>query len=195
MKRSLCSALVAAALLSGGAVAADARLQPGAEVAIEGKSSVRDFTCKAKSFNAKVELAGADPALTLENLAGAVKEVKLDIPAAALDCANDTMNEHMREAIHAEKHQNIGVQIHKYEVGVPVDGVAPMKLYADITLAGVTRPVTIIANARMVDGAVKVDGRYAMRMTEWGVKPPSLMLGTMKVRESVVIRFAVAVKP
>jgi polyisoprenoid-binding protein YceI len=121
--------------------------------------------------------------------------VRLEIPVKDLDCANDTMNEHMLEALKADKHPTVRLRLTRYEVGAATEGLAPLKLMGELTLAGVTRPVTLIASARpAADGSLRVEGRYLLKMTDWGVKPPSLMLGTMKVREAVLIRFDVAVK-
>lgn len=195
MKRKLIQAVIVALFSASTAFAAPVlKLQPRSQLFVEGKSTVRDFTCQAKELESRIDLADELEAVTVEQIASKVKDVKLTIPAKALDCSNDTMNEHMQKALDASAYQNISVEIRKYELGaVGEGGIAPLKLYADITMKGQTRPVTINAVAKpSSDGTVHVEGRYSLRMTDWGVQPPTLMLGTMKVRESVVIRFEVA---
>jgi polyisoprenoid-binding protein YceI len=194
LRHSLLSLLCAGAVAHAQAPAA-VKLQPGAELAIDGKSTVRDFTCSAATLSAELAPGAPEAALTLEKLAGAVGEVKLEIPVNALDCANETMNEHLLEALKAEEHPTIRFRLTAYEVGAVADGLAPLKLVGELSFAGQTRPVKLNASARpTADGGLRVEGRYTLKMTDWGVKPPSLMLGTMKVREAVVIRFAVALK-
>jgi hypothetical protein len=39
-----------------------------------------------------------------------------------------------------------------------------------------------------------VKASKVINMKEWGVKPPSLMMGTMKVKENVTVGFDVALK-
>jgi hypothetical protein len=39
-----------------------------------------------------------------------------------------------------------------------------------------------------------VKGVYDLRMTEWGLKAPSLMMGTMKVNELVKVNFDLVLK-
>lgn len=193
LRHSLLPLLCASALAHAQAPAV--KLQPGAELVIDGKSTVRDFSCRAKELSAQLTPGAPDAALTLEKLAGAVGEVRLEIPAKALDCANGTMNEHMLEALKAEEHPTILLRLTGYEVGPVAEGLAPLKLKGELTFAGQTRPVSFNASARPTeDGGLRVEGRYTLKMTDWGVKPPSLMLGTMKVREAVLIRFAVALK-
>jgi hypothetical protein len=37
-------------------------------------------------------------------------------------------------------------------------------------------------------------GKQTINMKEWGIKPPSLMMGTMKVKELVTINYDLTVK-
>ena len=173
----------------------EVKLQPQAELVIEGKSTARDFTCRAKAMRAEMDPGAPEADLSLEKLADVVGEVRLEIPVKELDCANGTMNEHLLEALKAEQYPTIRFRLTAYEVGAVAEGLAPLKLVGELTLAGKTLPVKLNARARpAADGSLRVEGRYTLKMTDWGVKPPSLMLGTMKVREAVLIRFNVAVK-
>jgi polyisoprenoid-binding protein YceI len=180
-----------------GAVAAQPGmvLQPGGELAIDGTSTVRDFTCKARGVTARLTPGESGGGLVLEQLAGALREVVLEVPAGRLDCANGTMNEHMYNALRSRQHPTIRFQLSGYEVGAVKDGQVPLRIHGELTLAGVTRPIDLEGHATPApDGGLRVRGRYPLRMTDWGVRPPTLMLGTLKVGESVVIRFDFALQ-
>jgi polyisoprenoid-binding protein YceI len=165
-------------------------LQPGAELAIDGKSTVRDFTCRAREVKAQLTPGNAEGSLALEQLTGALREVQLEIAVAKLDCANATMNEHMLNAMQATQHPTLRFRMSSYEVGAVKDGQVPLRIKGELTMAGTTRPVDLQASGTAgLDGELRVRGRYTLRMTEWGVKPPTLMLGAMKVFDPVVIRF------
>ena len=43
-------------------------------------------------------------------------------------------------------------------------------------------------------GVLRVTGRYELNMKEYGIKPPSLMMGTMRVRERVKVGFDLLLK-
>jgi hypothetical protein len=45
------------------------------------------------------------------------------------------------------------------------------------------------------NGGLRVKGSKEFLMSEFGVKPPSLMLGTMKVRDKVKVNFDVVLRP
>ena len=57
-----------------------------------------------------------------------------------------------------------------------------------------TQPVSIDATVASESGQLRVRGSKAIRMTDYGVRPPSLMMGTMKVKPAVTIGFDVLVK-
>ncbi|WP_257461078.1 YceI family protein [Archangium lipolyticum] len=180
-----------------GAVAAQPGmvLQPGGELAIDGTSTVRDFTCKARGVTARLTPGEAGGELVLEQLAGALSEVVLEVPAGRLDCANGTMNEHMYNALQSRQHPTIRFQMKGYEVGAVKDGQVPLRIHGELTLAGVTKPVDLDVRATQTpEGGLRVRGRYTLRMPDWGVRPPTLMLGTLKVGEAVVIRFDFALQ-
>ena len=59
-----------------------------------------------------------------------------------------------------------------------------------LTMGGVEKPITFDADVTAGDaGVLEVGGMVAINMKEFGLKPPSLMLGTMKVREMVNVKF------
>jgi polyisoprenoid-binding protein YceI len=165
-------------------------LQPGAQLAIDGTSTVRSFTCKAREVKARLTPGEAGGSLAPEQLAGALREVRLEVPTGQLDCANGTMNEHMLNALKAKENPTILFQMSGYEAGAAKDGQVPLRIHGALSMAGASRPIDLEARATPTpDGGLRVRGQYSLRMTEWGVRPPTLMLGTMKVGESVVIRF------
>ncbi len=179
--------------LAGAGTAAeppDVVLQPGGELAIDGTSTVRAFTCKAPVVNARLTPGEAGGELALETLEGALEAVVLEIPTGRLDCANGIMNEHMLNALQSRQHPTIRFEMSGYEAGAVKDGQVPLRIQGELTMAGVSRPIDLEGRATpTADGGLRVRGRYALRMTDWSVRPPTLMLGSLKVGDSVVIRF------
>ena len=161
---------------------------------VNGTSTVRSFECKAAEFDAAIESTGPGAAKAVAGGEKAVRTVTLTVPAARLDCANGTMNEHMLKALKAKEHGTITFKLSSYDVapeGAQVKGA----LKGELTLGGVTKPVTISAlGAAMPDGTLHVTGVYELKMTDYGLKPPSLMMGTMKVHDAVKVSFDLILK-
>ncbi|HEY0972267.1 MAG TPA: YceI family protein [Gemmatimonadales bacterium] len=161
---------------------------------VNGTSTVRSFECKATEFAAAIETSGPGAAKAVAGGEKAVRTVSVTVPAARLDCDNNTMNEHMLKALKAKEHGTITFELSSYDVA-PQGGKVQGTLKGKLTLGGVTKPITISAmGASMPDGTLHVTGTHELRMTDYGLKPPSLMMGTMKVHEAVKVSFDLILK-
>jgi polyisoprenoid-binding protein YceI len=121
-------------------------------------------------------------------LGALVQAAEVTIAVETLDCANGTMNGHMRKALRMDDHPRITFTLKGYTI----EG-ALATLDGSLAMAGRTNPVRIVATVSEGEGGVvSVRAEHELRMTEWGIKPPSLMLGTMKVHDPVTIHFDVA---
>lgn len=165
---------------------------PGSRLWVTGSSTVRDFECAAKRIDGEIRTDPADAALALADLERAVTGAEVAVQAADLDCRNDAMNGHLRKALRADAHPVIRFRVDSLTVAVTsaADGLA--RLAGTLQLAGEERPLVVdVALAQAEDGALGVAGAAAIDMTEWGIKPPKLMLGALKVHDRVVVHFDV----
>jgi polyisoprenoid-binding protein YceI len=170
-------------------------LQPESRLWVAGTSTVRSFQCQAGSFDATVTSSGSEAVAAV--LAGekAVSNVQVTVPAEKLDCRNGTMNEHMRKALKVKEFPTIAFRAAAYELTRVADSVA-VTLTGTLTLGGVEKPVTVTAIAKPgpTNGTLLVSGTREVRMSEFGLKAPTLMLGTMKVDDRVTVGFDIALK-
>jgi polyisoprenoid-binding protein YceI len=59
-----------------------------------------------------------------------------------------------------------------------------------LTLAGICRPVIMQVSLLMLgQGKIKFEGSQAVNMTDYGVKPPTALFGTIKARPQITIQF------
>lgn len=187
----LCLAPAAVAFSYG---SAPMTLTPTSRLWVDGTSTVRSWSCKATQIDATVETNG--PSATSAVLQGekAVTGVDVRIPVARLDCSNGTMNEHMWKALKAKEHQAIAFKVTSYDVAKAAAGVTGT-LTGELTLSGVTRPISIqAAGAAAADGTLHVTGSYEITMSEYQIKAPTLMLGTMRVGDKVKVSFDLYLK-
>jgi len=169
-------------------------LQPESRLWLAGTSTVRAFQCQAVTFDAKVASANGDAVTAI--LAGekAVTNVEVTVPTEKLDCRNSTMNEHMRKALKTKDFPTAVFRASSYDLARGTDSIS-VTLTGSLTLGGVEKPITIKAQAKPgPNGTLIVSGTREVRMTEFGLKPPTLMLGTLKVDEKVTVGFDVVLK-
>src|SRR5574338_441101 len=184
--RALSALCLVPAALAFAPAAPPLDVQPGSRLWMSGSSTVRSFQCAASSFETNIEaVPGAVTALL--NGDKAVSAVEVRVPTDRLDCKNDTMNEHMLKALKAKANPTIVFHVASYDL-TKEDGTLKVTLNGALTMGGVEKPVTVVANAKEeTAGVLRVTGTQEVRMTEWGLKPPSLMLGTMKVDERIKV--------
>ena len=99
---------------------------------VDGTSNVKAFSCTATKIDANVD---AQPNT---NPATAVKSASLVIPVNALDCKNETMNEHMKKALKMGNNPQIKWRMSSYSVegtSVAIEGF--------LTIAGKENPIEL----------------------------------------------------
>jgi polyisoprenoid-binding protein YceI len=171
-----------------------ATLQPASRLWVTGTSTVRDFSCQAKVVDASAQTTSAETAKDIMGGQKAVLSLDVKILPKNLDCANNTMNEHMLKALKADKNTSIEFKLTSYDMiaaGEKVTG----RLNGTLKLGGVEKAITLdaVGNATP-DGALHVTGAYPLLMTDYGLKAPSLMMGAMKVNPKVKVNFDLLLK-
>ncbi len=103
------------------------------------------------------------------------------------------MNKHMQKALKENQFPEIRFKTDRYNL---IDNGKEVKTQGELTIAGVTKPVELVAKLTPVQqGGTRVTGTVNVDMAEFDVKPPSLFFGSMKVAKTVTIRFNAVVPP
>ena len=168
-------------------------MQAESRLWVGGTSSVRGWECKATTFTATVTSA---PNAAATVLAGekAVDGVELIAPVDKLECGNGQMNGHMRKALKAETHGQITFRMTSYELARPADTLV-VTIDGMLTLGGTEKPIQLTGLAAPAgEGALRVSGTYSFKMTDFALKPPTLMFGRIKVHELVKVGFDIVLK-
>lgn len=170
------------------APAANLSYAAGSRLWLEGTSTVRSYRCEAGRIDGAVV---SHPATKVSELQAAVQDVVLAVPVALLECGNGTMNGHLQKALGAKQHPFVKYAHESHTVSA--DGAVQMK--GTLTIAGQSRPVALQARAtEQANGTIRVQGTHNLKMTDYGVEPPSLMFGTLDVHDPVTVGFDLQLK-
>ena len=193
------SALLAATATAGAqsASAIRLRLDPASELTIEGTSSLHDFHCKTNKINAYVDV---DPGYTkdLTKVARPIAAVKVNIVVKTLTCGNGQMDRNMYNTLKADENQLIKYTLSGYDI---LDGTAsPSAFTANTTgtlvVAGQEKPIAMKINAeRLSDGKAVAQGEQKLRMSDFGISPPSFMFGRLRVGDQIKVKFNLKAGP
>lgn len=176
------------------AVASGASAQAAAgSLLIDGTSTVRSWTCEAEQFTVK---PGPTKGFESGVLAGqpALETLTLSVPVNAIECGNGKMNDHLRNALKAGDHPQVLYTLSSYDIAAAQSG-AQVSTVGQLTIAGAERPIRMnVTVTKDATGALRVKGEHEIKMTDFGVKPPTLMLGTLKVGATVTVKFDVPLR-
>lgn len=166
-------------------------IHPESRLWITGASNIRHFTCQARQIGGTLELRGLpthDSVLSGEN---ASLEPSLRISVAHLDCGVGVMNRHLRDALHAPQYPVVEFRLATYDVDL-VAATPVVRMVGQVTIGGVQRPVALTATIQADSlGRLHVRGTHAVRMTEFGIRPPRRFGGLLRVRDRIVVHFDV----
>jgi polyisoprenoid-binding protein YceI len=178
-------------VLAAASVAGSLRFDTGSRVWVEGTSSTRGYRCEAPSVTG----AAQAPSVRLSELAAGTHRGEVTIAVANLDCRNGTMNGHMRRALKADEHASIRFRATSVQVTPAAEGPAAVRMRGQLSIAGQERAVTVDGTGVEEAGGLRVSGSTRLDMTEYGVQPPRLMAGTMRVHAPVTVGFDIHLKP
>jgi polyisoprenoid-binding protein YceI len=189
-RNAIVAGLGATLLAFGGLEAQQARNT----LTIEGTSTVRSWTCEAAEPDIRLE-----PATGFEAgvLAGekALETLTIGFAVAGIDCGNRTMDEHLQKALGMSRHPRVTYRLSRYDLERAAAGVAATAT-GELTIAGESRPIQMTVDVLAgPDGRLRVRGAQELRMTDFGVRPPTLMLGTLRVGDEVRVQFDVSLRP
>lgn len=170
-------------------------LQPESKLWVDGTSSVRSYTCRAARVDGSVATQPGSTSLAIADLEKTVRSAEVSVAVAGLECGNGTMNAHLRNALRSDTSPRISYRISSYDVAPAGAAAGKVKLNGTLEIAGTEKPVSIDATASNEAGRLRVKGSRQIRMTDFGVRPPTLMMGTMKVHDPVTVHFDVLLKP
>lgn len=184
--------IAAALLLLIPAAASAAALKPEGFLRVEGDSTLHKWTAKAAVLTLDVEPAeGLTPAAAIA--AGKVKALKLTVPVAELTSGEKSLDKNMRKAMKSDKFPEVVYDLGAAGVAAS-SGALAASTTGQLTIAGEKREIAMRLALVPADGAVAVRGSYELKMSDFGIEPPKLMMGAIKVKDAVTVRFDLTIK-
>jgi polyisoprenoid-binding protein YceI len=169
-------------------------LKPESKIVLEGSSNVHDWACRTSAFEAAIELDSTYQITPLAIIARPITRVSVTIPVKTLKCGNGKMDDNMYKALKADQFPDITYVLSSYEMdkAKSTDDSFAARTTGQITVSGKTVPVEIpITAVRGAGGSMKGEGVAKLLMTDFGIKPPVALLGTLRTRNELEIKFEV----
>lgn len=152
------------------------------EITLQGSSNIHDWKMVSNGSNLEATV-NVNPT---SKLIDAIQPLTFNMPVKALKSNEGLLNSRAYDALKADKFPNITFKL----ISATPSG-SQLNLVGQLTISGNTRDITLVANRTSEGSAQVLSGTKKIKMTEWGIKPPSYMLGMMKVYDDLTINYSV----
>jgi hypothetical protein len=157
----------------------------GLNLVVSGTSTLHDWDMKSSqgSFDASFTF----------NATGAVTGItglSFTTPASALKSGKDAMDKNAYKALKTDKNPNISFTASSATVTSVNATDFTVKAVGKLTIAGAPLDAEIVATGKLnADKTITVTGAKNISMKDFGMTPPSFMMGTIKTGNDVTLKF------
>jgi polyisoprenoid-binding protein YceI len=191
--------LVAAFATTAGAQSDDVRLVLGplSELTFEGTSTMHAFHCKTTKLEATVNVDPTYVEARLSKLNRPLKTIDVVIPVKSLSCGSGGLEKNMLKTLKADKYPEIRYHLSTYQVdGAATDDGMTLRAVGTVTVAGQQKTFEmLVKTSRGTNGNATATGTQTLLMTDFGIKPPVFMLGTLKTGNKITVSFKLNMSP
>lgn len=160
---------------------------PDSRIQIDGDSTMRKFSAASKAVDLKGK-ALIKPEVA-SGLPWTPTEVEMDLIVQSLKSGESLLDDHMHENLKSEKFPKIQMKLTNFSFSK--DGGNSVKATGQLTVAGVTKPLELKALLTAEGENLRIKGTKKVMMSDFGIEPPTMMMGTLKTRDEIEISFDV----
>ncbi len=156
-----------------------------AAVTVAGTSTMHDWEMKAANGDCTIGVTTNDAGQITD-----VLSMTFSIPSKALKSGKDGMDKNAYKALKADKNANITATLKEATVSTKDNVTYTVNAKVNLTIAGKTLEVPMVAYLKPNKaGTINVTTEKKLLMKEFGMDPPSFMLGAVKTGNEVTLKF------
>ncbi len=143
--------------------------------------AIREFSGEARFTFVTVEPASLQLTIKADSL-----EVMDKVSEGDRNRIEDTMRS---EVLEVDRYPEIVFRSTSVSASL-IDGAKHQtKITGELTLHGVTRPLTMDASVTFYEASLRAQGQFVLRQSDFGIKPVSVAGGTVKVKNELKFSF------
>ena len=139
------------------------------EILVEGTSNIHDW-----------EMTSEKAVGTVESNSSTISKISVEIPVKSLESGKGGMDKNAYKALNEDDYPTIKFTSSE---------VSASKITGKLTINGKTKTVSIPVSTKKVSQGVEISGKHTINMTNFGVEPPTALMGTIKTGEEVTVNF------
>ncbi len=151
---------------------------------IHGTSNVHDWTEVVETLKGSVDASFKGNELVK------IEKLNLTVPVKSIKSGKSTMDKNTYNAMNADKYPNITFKLRS--ASISGDKVL---CTGSLTVAGETKDITVACTYSVEPSKKRfiLNGSYKMKMTTFGIDPPTAMLGAMRTGDDLTIKFSLVI--
>lgn len=118
------------------------------------------------------------------------KSLNVSLEAETLKSGTRGLDSNAYKALNTSKNKDI-----RFALRELTGSGASYTAKGDLTIAGVTKPVTIPVKMSQSGNRLTFEGSLNTKLTEFSITPPTALMGTVKTRDEVTISFKTTFQP
>ena len=154
-------------------------------ISVAGTSTLHDWTIKSEQGQCDLVIGLAN------NRPEAFSGLSFSIPVESLKSGHGGMDKNTYKALKTDKFKNITFSLTSGNVTAVDATTYQLRAVGNLTIAGTTHLTDLVAQAKYnpADQSFTISGSKKLKMTDYGITPPSVMLGTIKAGNDITVSF------
>ncbi|WP_179337890.1 YceI family protein [Winogradskyella ludwigii] len=149
---------------------------------VNGTSSLHDWTLETEKQSGNVVLSNAE---TLE-----ISNLDFSVEAESLKSGKSSMDKNTYKALKTDDHKTMDFSLSAVkQVKKITDNSFKVFTTGKMTISGVTKTISLDMTVKLEEGKLLLEGEKSFKMTDFGVDPPTALLGTIKTGNEITIVF------
>lgn len=166
------------------AAAAQAKVKlnmPESKITVRGTSSLHDWEVAFEKYDIEFDIR------EVEKGKMSIGNVKAVFEGASVTSDNSIMTGKARDALMIREHPEIVFGSGGAENLIINDGKITGKINGNLFIRGVSRSIDVSFSGTINGDRLVISGTEEVNMSDYGIKPPTAMLGALKTGEKVVV--------
>jgi len=148
---------------------------------IMGTSSLHDWQESVNDYSVNIEFRQG------EDYAVGINKVIFICRSASVTSDNSVMTRKTQEALQVKKYPEIIFTSKEFIPLIIMDGTFVSTINGILKLNGITRDISLQVTGSFTNGTLSVKGSYDLKMSDYLIKPPTALMGTIKTDNMVKV--------
>ena len=158
-------------------------IQRESQISISGTSNLHEWHEVAKDFTIEIGLSAEDAVTPV------IDKVSLSCRTSSIVSDNSIMTNKTHEALGVDRHPVITFSSAQQSSLVVRNGEFSSTISGELTIKGVRKQVAIPVKGSLTGNKLNVTGSKTIKMSDFDVKAPVALMGTLKTGDDVTVSF------